>query len=317
MTQLAREIGRKSDEARVRLETTAQDGILHIGAEPAGLAGYGGLMHLKAHVEGPDGNGLDVDLLPATGGSYVADVPIATPGSYVVRAIDVGDDGSGTTPAGLSAAVLSRADELRPTGSDHRALERIAELSGGVVALGLAPGRDDLRSVFFRRTGLRPTALPLAPYLLPIALALMLLGVAARRLGVPGFIQRAAAFVARPFMRSKPRAQASVERVPIAVQAQPFVVAPLPTRTRDAGPIAIDRGPSEVRARAASAPAGKASGVAAAIAQKRKEAAATKTAPTSPVIARVEPKRIKDAPKPADGASSLADLAKKKREKKG
>ena len=316
MTQLAREIGRKADEARVRMETTAQDGMLHVSAEPAGLAGLGGLMHLKAHVEGPDGKGIDVDLLPATGGGYVADVPIGTPGAYVVRAIDVGDDGNGTAPAGLSAAVLSRADELRPTGSDRRALERIAELSGGVVALGLAPGSDALREVFTRRTGLRPTALPLAPYLLPLALALMLLGVAARRLGVPAPIQRAAAWLARPFTRTRARARSvGGPQATGAAPTVPFVVAPLPTRARTAAS-PVDLGAGEVRTRAASAPAGKASGVAAAIAQRRKDASAAKpAAPIAPVITRAEPRKKVAAP--AAGASSLADLAQKKRDKKG
>ena len=321
ITQLAREVGRKADEARVRMETLAQDGMLHISAEPAGLAGLGGLMHLKAHVEAPDGGSFDVDLLPATGGSYVADLPVATPGAYVVRAIDVGDGGTGTTPAGLSAAVLSRADEMRPTGSDRRALERIAELSGGAILASFdvaAPPGGALRDVFTRRTGLRPTALPLAPYLLPAALALMLLGVASRRLGVPGPLQRAARWLVSPFFRTRaPRgAKSSDKASPIVA---PIAVVPIPNRPAPAARIAIDKGPAQVTTRAPIAPAAKASGVAAAIAQRRKDEAATKSStPMAPVIARADKKEKGAADKPAEvGASSLADLAKKKRDKKG
>ncbi len=317
MTQLAREIGRKADEARLRMETQAQDGMLHITAEPTGLAGLSGLMHLKAHVEAPDGTGFDVDLLPAPSGAYVADLPISTPGAYVVRALDVGDDGKGTISAGLSAAVLSRSDELRPTGSDRRALERIAELSGGIVYAAATGGaRPSFGDVFLRRTGLRPTALPLAPYLLPAALALMLLGVAARRLGVPRPIQRFAAFLASPFTRRSTDARVGNRREPGSKprSAAPTAVA-LPTRTAGS-PISLDKSPVVVRERAFEGSTSKASGVAAAIAQKRKDAAAAKpTAPSAPVIARVERPKEKKKDAPSEGGS-LADLARKKREKK-
>lgn len=306
MAQLARELGRKADEARVRLDAQAKDGVLHVSAEPTGLSGSAGILHLKAHVEGPDGIGRDVDLLPGPGGTYVTDLQANAPGAYVVRAIDVGDTGTGTAPAGLAAALLSRADELRSTGSDRRALERIAELTGGVVDAPLA-------DVFTRRTGLRPTSLPLAPYLLPLALALMLLGVASRRLGVPAPVQRAFAWIGSLPGRAvarRTRAPEPVQQEVIATTSATVRQVAVPTRKPvEAAPIAVRE---VARPRTEAAPA--ATNVAAAIAQKRKDAAAKKDAPAAPVIVRVE------KPKPqstAEGGGSLADLARKKREKKG
>jgi Ca-activated chloride channel family protein len=307
MAQLAREIGRKADEARVRLEALAKDGVLHVTAEPAGIAGAAGLLHLRAHVEGPDGLPRDIELLPGPGGTYVADLPIGTPGAYVVRAIDVGETGTGTQSAGLAAALLSRADELRPTGSDRRALERIAELTGGAIDMPLA-------DVFIRRTGLRPTTLPLAPWLLPLALALMLLGVAARRLGVPAPIERAFAWIwSTPSRLTAARAS---ERLKVT-EAKIIQVA-LPKATERQKLESTTSTPEPVRP-IVERPA-QTSGLAAAVAQKRKEEKA-KERPASPVIVRAErPAKPAHSPEQApkqEGATSLADLAKKRRDKKG
>lgn len=293
IAQLARELGRKADEARVRLEAIAKDGVLHITAEPAGVAGASGLLHLRAHIEGPDGLPRDVELLPGPGGTYVTDLPIGTPGAYLVRAIDVGDNGAGTASAGLAAALLSRSDELRPTGSDRRALERIAELTGGTVDLALA-------DVFTRRTGLRPTTLPLAPYLLPLALALMLLGVAARRLGVPAPIERL--FAWRPRLRRAPK------REPITVTSAKVEQAAIVERPR------IELPKVEAAATPRAEPPRQTSGLAAAMAAKRKEEK-SKDRPAAPVIVRADKPKAAEQ-KPQEGASSLADLARKKREKK-
>jgi len=286
MTQLAREVGRKADEARVKLDAQAKDGVLNVTAEPTSLSGAAGLLHLKVHVEGPDGLPRDLELLPGPGGTYATQLPIGTPGAYVVRAIDVGDDGKGNQPAGLAATVLSRADELRPTGSDRRTLERIAEVTGGVVD---AP----LGGVFTRRTGLRPTPLPLAPFLLPAALALMLLGVAARRLGLPQ----------RHLAPAQPK---------VAKTSAPVVQVALPKTQKATAPLQVQPATAKVE-RPRADPTAAASGLAAAIAQKRKDAAAQKPErPAAPVIVR-EPKKKPEA----QGEGSLADLAKKKREKKG
>lgn len=307
VTQLAREVGRRADEARVRLEAIARDGTLQINAEPSGVVGSSALLHLRARVEGPDGVGTDVELLPGAGGAYSANLPIAAPGAYVVRAIDVGEDGTGTAPAGLSAALLSRGDELRPTGSDRRALERIAELTGGTVDAPLA-------EVFGRRTGLRPTSKPLAPWLLPIAVALMLLGVAARRLGVPTPV---VALAQRLFARGVVRPHAAV--APVAAPAdrprapEPFASPRVAQAPREG---ARPPAPEVPRATDASrAEPARTAGVAAAIAQKRRPAARP-AQPAAPVIVKTEqPRRAPEAPRETEGAS-LADLARKKREKK-
>lgn len=304
MVQLAREVGRKADEARVRLDAAAKDGVLHVTAEPSGLAGAAGLMHLKAHVEGPDGLARDVELLPGPGGSYVTDLPVSAPGAYVVRAIDVGDSGTGTQSAGLAAALLSRADELRPTGSDRRALERVAELTGGVVDGPLA-------DVFTRRTGLRPTTLPLAPWLLPLALGLMLLGVASRRLGVPRPIEQAFAWL----WSSPTRLRAAVAQGPQLTTTKAKVVQlelPKTPRPGDRDELSELSGPAP----RAPEPSRQASGLAAAVAQRRKDEKAQKQVPAAPVIVRAERPAQPAEAKQAPGASSLSDLARKRREKK-
>lgn len=298
MVQLAREIGRKADEARVRLDAAAKDGVLHVTAEPSGLTGAAGLMHLKAHVEGPDGIARDVELLPGPGGTYLTDMPISAPGAYVVRAIDVGDAGTGTQSAGLAAALLSRADELRPTGSDRRALERIAELTAGGVDLPLA-------DVFTRRTGLRPTTLPLAPFLLPLALALMLLGVTSRRLGVPRPIEQAFAWL----WSSPKRVRDAAKEISTTKAKVVQVELPKATKAVDLEGISA---PAPV-ARPAEPPR-QAAGLAASIAQKRRDERAQRQAPAAPVIVRAE--RPQKPAEPEATASSLSELARKKREKK-
>jgi uncharacterized membrane protein len=304
-TQLAREIGRKADEARVRLEATAKDGVLHVEAEPTGLAGSSGLMHLKAHVEGPGEWARDVELLPAPGGGYAIDVPITAPGAYVVRASDDPGGAAAVAPAvGLAATVFSRADELRTMGSDRRALERVAQLSGGQVVPTLA-------DVFARRVGMRPTALPLAPFLLPAALAFMLLGVAARRLGVPSFLIRLASALSP---RKRPaRAAPRLDKIAPPIAQATFTPKPT-TATKQAEQVDLSslQAPPRV-ARQAPQATGAVSGVAAAIAQKRKEAAPKTSAPVAPVIVRPAARPRAEAEKP--GVSSLADLAAKKREK--
>ncbi|MBI2389803.1 MAG: VWA domain-containing protein [Deltaproteobacteria bacterium] len=308
IVQLARELGRKSDEARVRLDATAKDGVLHVTAEPSGLSGASGLLHLRAHVEGPDGIARDVELLPGPGGTYVTDLPISAPGAYVVRATDVGDSGQGTQSAGLAAALLSRADELRPTGSDRRALERIAELTGGTVDGSLA-------DVFTRRTGLRPTTLPLAPWLLPLALALMLLGVASRRLGVPRPIERAFAWVwSAPSRLVAARAESKTARAEkqITVTDAKVVQVALPKAQPRLDVDLAAQGPIATRP---AEPARQAAGLAAAIAQKRREEKAHKQN-AAPVIVKAERPARPAEPKAEAGASSLADLARKRREKK-
>jgi hypothetical protein len=305
--QLARAVARKSDDARVSLHAEASEGTLHVVAEPSGTGETNGLLHLRAHVAGPDGVGREVELLPAAGGRYALDLPVDAPGAYVVRGIDVGADGHGQAPAGLAAAVLTRADELRPTGSDLGLLARIAELSGGEKQASIA-------TVFARRVGVRPTALPLAPYLLPAALVAMLLGVASRRLGWPSMLTR----------RAAPLGEVAVEG---ASAPAPLAVVPprakSPMKRADSS-LSSPRAPVEEPHDAATraAPVGNAASAAAAIASKRKEQ--TARAPAAPVIASVKKPSAPAAASPAggaakgkDGAESLAELARKRREKKG
>jgi uncharacterized membrane protein len=300
--QLARAIERKTDDARVRLETSASDGTLHVRAEPSGVGdvGAGGLMHLRAHLQSPDGSGRDVELLPRAGGDYATDVNVDAPGAYLVQLLDVGAEGLDRTPIGLSAAMLSRADEGRPTGSDAAMMARLAELSGGIAT-------DRIADVFQRRSGLRPTPLPLAPYALPLAIATMILGVASRRLGAPK-LRRVVDPDAAVAPRARPHAHAASPYRASTYPASPYPASPEAQKT-SAAPIAAS--PTIARAPADDAPS---TGVAAALAARKNKAIARaeKSSEATAVIVATAPRGRVEA---ASGSSSIAELAKKKRER--
>ena len=173
--QLARDVARRSDDPRVRLEADTGSGELHVRADVVGDDGRAQTFRrLTAHIAGPDGFARDVPLEAVGAGRYAATVPLSRPGTYVAAAKD---EVSGE-PVGTIGAVLTAGEELRPTGSDRVLLGRIASMTGGKV-------RDTLAGLFDDRAARRFAYKSLTPWLAFLSAVAMLLAVAARRLGVP------------------------------------------------------------------------------------------------------------------------------------
>ncbi len=176
--QLGRDTARKADDPRVRLESDASGGELHVRADVVGDDGRTQTFRrLTVHVAGPDGFSRDLSLDAIGAGRYGATIPLSRPGTYVATAKDeISGEAVGTT-----GAVLGAGEELRPTGTDRVMLARIATMSGGKE-------RDTLAGLFDDRAARRFAYIPLLPYLSLACAIAMILGVGARRLGVPDWI---------------------------------------------------------------------------------------------------------------------------------
>jgi Ca-activated chloride channel family protein len=180
--QLGRDVARKVDDPRVRLEADTSGGELHVRADVVGDDGRAQTFRrLLVHVAGPDGFARDLPLEAVGAGCYATTLPLSRPGTYVATAKD---EVSGD-PVGTTGAVLTTGEELRPTGSDRALLERIAGLTGGRV-------RDTLAGLFDDRAGRRFAYRSVVPPLILVAAIAMLLAVAARRVGVPDVLSAAA-----------------------------------------------------------------------------------------------------------------------------
>jgi Ca-activated chloride channel homolog len=212
--QLGREVARKSDDPRVRLEADTRNGELHVRADVVGDDGRAQTFRrLTAHVAGPDGFARDVPLEAVGAGRYAATVALSRPGTYVAAAKD---EGSGDA-VGTIGAVLTAGEELKPVGSDRALLARIAAMTGGKM-------RDTLAGLFDDRAARRFAYRSLVPWLVLCAAGAMLLGVAARRLAVPDVITqvsvRARARREEAARRRAERATEDVQRQAIAVEEQ-------------------------------------------------------------------------------------------------
>jgi uncharacterized membrane protein len=180
IAQLARDVARKDDDPRVRLEAEAKGGELHVRASVAAEDGRGDpFRRLEARVAGPDGFTRTAPLEPVAAGAYAATIPLSRPGSYVAVARD---ELSGEV-VGTAGAALGPGDELRPTGSDAGALLRLAELTTG-------KRRDTLAGIFDDRGPRRFAHDDATRPLLGLCAAALLLSIAARRLAVPEAVER-------------------------------------------------------------------------------------------------------------------------------
>lgn len=173
--QLARDLTRRADDPRVRLEADAAGGELHVRANLVGDDGRAeSFRRLKARVAGPDGFQREIPLEAVGAGAYAATIPLSRPGAYIATAIDeIAGDAVATT-----GAVLSAGEELRPTGTDRGLLTRVAEITGGQV-------RDTLAGIFKERSVKRFAYTSLTPPLLLLAALALLFGVGARKLALP------------------------------------------------------------------------------------------------------------------------------------
>jgi Ca-activated chloride channel family protein len=176
--QLGRDVARKSDDPRVRLEADTGSGELHVRADVVGDDGRAQTFRrLTVHIAGPDGFARDVPLEAVGAGRYGATVPLSRPGTYVAAARD---EVSGE-PVGTTGAVLTAGEELRPTGSDRALLGRVAAMTGGKV-------RDTLAGLFDDRAARRFAYESVIPWLALASAVAMILGVAARRLAMPDVV---------------------------------------------------------------------------------------------------------------------------------
>lgn len=178
IAQAARDVTRKGEDARVRLEADASGGELHVRATVIGDDGRAqSFRRLVVHVAGPDGYAREMALEASGAGAYTASIPLSRPGTYITVARDeISGEAVGTT-----GAVLTAGEELRPTGSDLALLARITELTGG-------KRRDTLAGIFGDRAAKRFSYKDATPPLLLLAAFGFLLAIAARRLAVPDAI---------------------------------------------------------------------------------------------------------------------------------
>src|SRR5262249_3363372 len=125
IAQTARDVARKGEDARVRLEADAAGGELHVRAGVVGDDGRAqSFRRLVVHVAGPDGFSREAALEATGAGAYAASIPLSRPGTYITVARD---ELSGES-VGTTGAVLTAGEELRPTGSDLAQLARITDL---------------------------------------------------------------------------------------------------------------------------------------------------------------------------------------------
>jgi hypothetical protein len=174
VAQVARDVSRRADDHRVRLEADTAGGQLHLRATVVDDDGRSqSFRRLRAVVRGPDGYKRDIALEATGTGSYGATLPLERPGAYIAVA---SDEVSGK-PVATTGAALSAGEEMRPTGSDLAMLTRIAELTGGKK-------RDTLAGIFRDRAARRFAYEDITLPLLLVAAFALLLAVAARRLSV-------------------------------------------------------------------------------------------------------------------------------------
>jgi hypothetical protein len=140
---------------------------------------YLNFLRLQGSAVFPDGKTEKLDLVQTEPGRYVAEFPVASPGSHAITVGGVLPDGkTALASTGLS---VSYSREFRDTESNRSLLENIASITGGDVVEPEASGSMD----FFRRDRpMRSTLFEVWPDLLTLALVLFLLDVAIRRIRV-------------------------------------------------------------------------------------------------------------------------------------
>jgi len=259
LAQTARDLSRRGEDERVRLSADANGSSLSIRTTITGENGSAqSFRRLRASVGGPGGSSREVSLEATGPGVYSAALPLDRPGTYVVS---LRDELTGELVA-TTGAVLSSGEELRPTGSDHKALARLASFTGGRVRTTIADVFADRTS---RRFAYKDAEQPL---LFSSAFALLLI-VMTRKLGVPeSWLERLRQRRPRPAVTPAPRKTTETMGALLAAKekrATTHVVLPLKSRVAptSAEPIKLPfpapprsamppRGPSSP-----SAPAGK------------------------------------------------------------
>ncbi|MEI9938522.1 MAG: VWA domain-containing protein [Pseudomonadota bacterium] len=179
--QLGRDLSRRADNPRVRVEADTLGGELRLRASVLDERGHAeNFRRIEVRVAGPDGFSATVPLEAAGAGAYAGSLPLSRPGAYVATAVDE----QSNEALGTTAAALSAGEELRPSGTDRGLLRQITRVTGGKV-------RDTLAGIFADRDALRFAYQNLNQWLVVFAASCLLLGVASRRLAVPDFMLQA------------------------------------------------------------------------------------------------------------------------------
>ena len=193
--QLGRDLSRRADNPRVRVEADTLGGELRLRASVIDEHGHAeNFRRIEVRVAGPNGFSATVPLEAAGAGAYAGSLPLSRPGAYVATAVD-----EQTSEAlGTTAAALSAGEELRPTGTDRGLLRQITVVTGGKV-------RDTLAGIFSDREALRFAYQNLNQLLAVLAASFLLLAVASRRLALPDFVTHASTALGSWARRTKNR----------------------------------------------------------------------------------------------------------------
>ncbi len=250
--QLGRDLARRADNPRVRVEADTLGGELRLRASVLDEHGHAeNFRRIEVRVAGPDGFSATVPLEAAGAGAYAGVLPLSRPGAYVATAVD-----EQTNEAlGTTAAALSAGEELRPTGTDRGLLRQVTRVTGGKV-------RDTLAGIFADRDALRFAYQNLNQWLAVLAACCLLLGVGSRRLAMPDFVSNTAHAVSG-FIRTVRRAPKDVraarrgehrarlealrlakersEGARSATDSPPFAPLPPPARPSEPGPESTPR----------------------------------------------------------------------------
>jgi Ca-activated chloride channel family protein len=312
--QLARDVARRADDPRARVEADALGGVLRVRVSLTDEKGRAETFRrLRARIAGPDGFTEDLELEAVGSGAYSAPLPLGRPGAYVATVLD--EQGK---PLGIAGAALNAGEELRPTGTDRALLARIAELSGGKM-------RDTLAGVFNDRPP-RRFAYSSESALLALLAAVGLLGmVTARRLSLPEAVSRLPARVAaqrsaRRQERRERHATADAEARESATSSTasppaPAPATPAPAVPRDSSPSpgaaggtleALRRGKARTRA----ASQGRSSSVPPSVPPSSARPLATPVArpPTFTPAARPSPAASAIPPEPGERKRTAAEI---------
>ncbi len=241
--QLGRDLSRRADNPRVRVEADTLGGELRLRASVLDEHGHAeNFKRIEVRVAGPDGFSATVPLDAAGAGAYSGSLPLSRPGAYVATAVDE----QSNEVLGTTAAALSAGEELRPTGTDRGALRQITTVTSGKM-------RDTLAGIFSDREALRFAYQNLNQLLAVLAASFLLLGVASRRLAVPDFVSYASAgvgtWLARPKKRRASRTGAPPNQSPglealRQAKARSEAERPAPTAERLPDPIIVPARPA-------------------------------------------------------------------------
>jgi hypothetical protein len=222
VAQTARDVARRDENERVRLEADASGGRLVVRATVVGDDGRAeSFRRLTARISGPGDFEREIPLEPAGVGTYASTMPLDRIGAYLVVARD---DASGDL-LGTTGAVLGAGEEVRPTGTDRALLARVAETTGGRKLATLA-------GVFEDRSIERFAYDDASGWLTALGALLLVASVAARRLALPD------ALVAWWERRTRTREKRTLPRAPGtsgASSSEPATLAAL-RRARSANP---------------------------------------------------------------------------------